>query len=106
MKIRSSLFRDRPLHPLEEAVWWCEYILRHKGAPHLRSQARVLSDVKLLMWDLLLVWLVGFIGLIFGFNYIIKRVFKTKEIEQYWLPKAEKLPHKYVKVETSPYEGD
>ncbi|XP_026461144.1 UDP-glucuronosyltransferase-like [Ctenocephalides felis] len=93
MSQRSSRFRDRPLHPLKEALWWCEYMLRHKGAPHLRSQARALRDPTLFMWDLLIVWMVGFVGVIFGFNYLVKRVFKTKEIEQYWLPKVERIKY-------------
>ncbi|ODM96055.1 UDP-glucuronosyltransferase 2C1 [Orchesella cincta] len=37
---RSTLFRDRQNSPLEKAVWSIEYVLRHGGAPHLRSPAR------------------------------------------------------------------
>ncbi|KAL3288272.1 hypothetical protein HHI36_002720 [Cryptolaemus montrouzieri] len=32
-----SIFLDQPRTGLEEIVWWCEYVIRHKGAPHLRS---------------------------------------------------------------------
>lgn len=39
----SSLFRDRPQKPLDEAVYWTEYVMRHKGAIHLRSPARDLN---------------------------------------------------------------
>jgi len=35
----SEAFRDRPMSPLETAVYWTEYVIRHKGAPHLRSAA-------------------------------------------------------------------
>ncbi|XP_059480751.1 UDP-glycosyltransferase UGT5-like isoform X2 [Neocloeon triangulifer] len=30
---------DQPQTPLERAVFWTEYVLRHNGAPHLRSAA-------------------------------------------------------------------
>ncbi|XP_015369149.1 PREDICTED: UDP-glucuronosyltransferase-like [Diuraphis noxia] len=32
----SEAFRDRPMSALETAVFWTEYVIRHKGAPLLR----------------------------------------------------------------------
>lgn len=32
----SQRFRDRPMHPLEETIYWTEYVLRYKGAKHMR----------------------------------------------------------------------
>ncbi|XP_063992241.1 uncharacterized protein LOC135170396 [Diachasmimorpha longicaudata] len=32
-----TIFRDRPQHPLDEAIWWSEYVIRHKGAPYFQS---------------------------------------------------------------------
>lgn len=29
MKTLSNLFRDRPQKPLQTALWWTEYVLRH-----------------------------------------------------------------------------
>ncbi|XP_052132382.1 UDP-glycosyltransferase UGT5-like [Frankliniella occidentalis] len=39
----SERFRDRPMSPLDTAVYWTEYVIRHKGAPHLRGAARNLT---------------------------------------------------------------
>lgn len=33
----SKLYRDRPESPLEAAVYWIEYVLRHRGARHMQS---------------------------------------------------------------------
>ncbi|KDR22768.1 UDP-glucuronosyltransferase 2C1 [Zootermopsis nevadensis] len=33
----SRIYRDQPLTPLDQAVFWTEYVIRHKGAPHMRS---------------------------------------------------------------------
>lgn len=37
MAQRSRIYRDQPEPPLQRAVWWVEWMLRNKGAPHLRS---------------------------------------------------------------------
>jgi len=39
----SNLTRDQSETPLDKAVYWSEYLIRHKGAPHLRSPARDLN---------------------------------------------------------------
>ncbi|KAJ3642467.1 hypothetical protein Zmor_025253 [Zophobas morio] len=33
---RSKIIRDRPMKPIDEALYWIEYVIRHQGAPHLR----------------------------------------------------------------------
>ncbi|XP_033825405.1 UDP-glucuronosyltransferase 2B4-like isoform X2 [Periophthalmus magnuspinnatus] len=35
----SQLFHDKPIKPLDSAVFWTEFVMRHKGAPHLRSES-------------------------------------------------------------------
>uniref|UniRef100_A0A4W3GJ31 Uncharacterized protein n=1 Tax=Callorhinchus milii TaxID=7868 RepID=A0A4W3GJ31_CALMI len=37
MRHLSELHRDQPETPLDRAMFWIEFVLRHKGAPHLRS---------------------------------------------------------------------
>ncbi|XP_059192348.1 UDP glucuronosyltransferase 2 family, polypeptide B3 isoform X1 [Centropristis striata] len=39
----SSIHHDRPMSPLDEAVFWIEYTMRNKGAKHLRVQAHELT---------------------------------------------------------------
>ncbi|ODM98012.1 UDP-glucuronosyltransferase 2B20 [Orchesella cincta] len=39
----STVFRDRPLSPLQTAIYWVEYIIKHKGAEHLKSAGRDLN---------------------------------------------------------------
>nr|XP_033484047.1 UDP-glucuronosyltransferase 2A2-like [Epinephelus lanceolatus] len=35
----SQLHRDKPMKPLDSAIFWIEYIMRHKGAAHLRTES-------------------------------------------------------------------
>ncbi|XP_056622111.1 UDP glucuronosyltransferase 5 family, polypeptide F1 [Triplophysa dalaica] len=39
MQKLSRLHRDTPLKPLESAIFWTEFVMRHKGAAHLRTEA-------------------------------------------------------------------
>ncbi|XP_007941901.1 UDP-glucuronosyltransferase 1A1-like [Orycteropus afer afer] len=39
----SRLHKDRPVEPLDLAVFWVEFVMRHKGAPHLRPAAHDLT---------------------------------------------------------------
>ncbi|KAI5618669.1 UDP glucuronosyltransferase 1 family, polypeptide B7 precursor, partial [Silurus asotus] len=46
MKKLSALHNDQPITPLDLAVYWTEYVMRHKGAEHLRSAAHNLNWVQ------------------------------------------------------------
>uniref|UniRef100_A0A8C6V071 UDP-glucuronosyltransferase n=1 Tax=Neogobius melanostomus TaxID=47308 RepID=A0A8C6V071_9GOBI len=39
MQRLSRLHRDQPIHPLDNAIFWIEFVIRHKGAAHLRSES-------------------------------------------------------------------
>lgn len=39
MQRLSRLHRDQPVAPMDQAVFWVEYMIRHKGASHLRTEA-------------------------------------------------------------------
>ncbi|XP_059180571.1 UDP-glucuronosyltransferase 1-2-like [Centropristis striata] len=39
MKRLSALHRDKPVSPLETAIYWIEFVMRHKGAAHLRTES-------------------------------------------------------------------
>ncbi|OWR45210.1 UDP-glycosyltransferase UGT33B11 [Danaus plexippus plexippus] len=43
VKKLRQIITDQPQTSLEKAVWWTEYVLRHKGAKHLMSPAANLS---------------------------------------------------------------
>ncbi|XP_063319851.1 UDP-glucuronosyltransferase 2B20-like [Pelmatolapia mariae] len=35
----SQLHHDQPMKPLDSAIFWMEYVMRHKGAAHLRTES-------------------------------------------------------------------
>ncbi|XP_044314895.1 uncharacterized protein LOC108051561 [Drosophila rhopaloa] len=69
----SHTFRDRPMSPLDTAVWWTEYVLRNKDATHMRLKTEEISLMRYYRLD----WLLPF-GLRFGivFGSVIFLIFK------------------------------
>nr|XP_045609040.1 UDP-glucosyltransferase 2-like [Procambarus clarkii] len=65
----SAGLRDQPTSPRDLAVFWTEYVIRHRGAPHLRSPAAQLSWVEFLMLDVILLLLLA----LFIFYFILRR---------------------------------
>ncbi|KAM9860580.1 LOW QUALITY PROTEIN: UDP-glucuronosyltransferase 2B23-like [Aulostomus maculatus] len=39
MQRLSRLHRDQPVKPLDNAIFWIEFVMRHKGAAHLRTES-------------------------------------------------------------------
>ncbi|XP_072948769.1 UDP-glycosyltransferase UGT5-like [Epargyreus clarus] len=48
----SRRFKDRPMTPLDTAMFWIEYVLRHKDADFMKSPARDMSWFRYFMLDL------------------------------------------------------
>uniref|UniRef100_A0A3Q2YF14 UDP-glucuronosyltransferase n=1 Tax=Hippocampus comes TaxID=109280 RepID=A0A3Q2YF14_HIPCM len=46
MRRLSALHRDQPVPALSRAVFWIEFVMRHKGAPHLRNESYKMSTVQ------------------------------------------------------------
>ncbi|XP_033828984.1 UDP-glucuronosyltransferase 2B31-like [Periophthalmus magnuspinnatus] len=46
MKRLSALHRDQPLKPLDRAMFWIEFVMRHGGAKHLVTESYRLSKVQ------------------------------------------------------------
>ncbi|XP_077291582.1 UDP-glycosyltransferase UGT5-like isoform X2 [Arctopsyche grandis] len=51
----SDRFRDRPQTPMETAVYWIEYVIRHKGAQFMKSPLLQLEWYEAFMLDVVLV---------------------------------------------------
>jgi glucuronosyltransferase len=85
VKLLSGIFRDQPLTPLDQAVFWTEYVIRHKGAPHMRSAALDLTWYQYFLLDVIavLALAVGFVLLIvlLVFRAVLRKVFGGKASE-------------------------
>ncbi len=64
-KFQSKLFKDRPLGPMETAIYWTEYVMRYGGASHLKSAAMELYWFQYIGLDIALVYLMAIISLVY-----------------------------------------
>ncbi|XP_065088127.1 UDP-glycosyltransferase UGT5-like [Ochlerotatus camptorhynchus] len=55
----SVVFRDRLTDPMNESIYWMEYVMRHRGAKHLKSNAVDLSVVQYMMLDVVGIAMAG-----------------------------------------------
>ncbi|KAG7219211.1 hypothetical protein INR49_019271 [Caranx melampygus] len=51
MKTLSNIHRDQPMKPLDRAIFWIEFVMRHKGAPHLRTESYKMSAIQYYLID-------------------------------------------------------
>ncbi|KAJ4434825.1 hypothetical protein ANN_23396 [Periplaneta americana] len=69
----SQQFRDRPQSALDTAIFWTEYVIRHRGAPHLRSAAADLPWYQYFLLDVVTVLLIIVVSLI-SVIYVVIRI--------------------------------
>lgn len=53
VKLFSELYQDRPITAKKNAVFWMEYVIRHKGARHLQSPAVHMNFLQLHNFDVI-----------------------------------------------------
>ncbi|XP_026314878.1 UDP-glucuronosyltransferase 1-1-like [Hyposmocoma kahamanoa] len=87
LKLRD-IFLDRPMSPLDMGVYWIEYVLRHKGAAHLRSPVLDLPLPQYLLLDVVILCIAITLMTLFIlhtlFRYLCTRCIK-------WWPFEKKL---------------
>ncbi|KAL0810824.1 hypothetical protein ABMA28_010135 [Loxostege sticticalis] len=78
------LMDDQPQSPLERAVWWTEYVIRHSGARHLRAPAANMSwhqylelELVLNLFAIILILSSAILALLF---FIISRIVSRKYV--------------------------
>ncbi|XP_036435526.1 UDP glucuronosyltransferase 5 family, polypeptide E1 [Colossoma macropomum] len=86
MRRMSQLHHDTPLKPMDTAIFWLEYVMRHKGAAHLRTESYKLPWYKYHNVDVLalLLGVVMVLGLLFSMTCrvlisLLKRKVKVKQ---------------------------
>ncbi|KAL1491841.1 hypothetical protein ABEB36_012376 [Hypothenemus hampei] len=74
-KFRQKLYHDRPEEPMKTAIYWIEYTIRHRGAPHLTVAGAKLPWYKYFMVDVFVVILLGLLVVYKTGKWAVKKLF-------------------------------
>lgn len=88
VKSKSMRYRDRPMSALDSAVFWVEYVIRHNGARHLKSDAAYmnmfqqnsLDVIAFLVIVLIVIWKILKFVVVKSFKQL-KKVFTTRKVK-------------------------
>ncbi|XP_077067070.1 UDP glucuronosyltransferase 5 family, polypeptide A1 [Siphateles boraxobius] len=82
MQRLSRLHHDQPMKPLDRAVFWIEFVMRNRGAPHLRTQSFRMSWIEYysidVFWTLTATLLIFAFLIVYVIRYLFRVLFKKK----------------------------
>ncbi|KAJ8959695.1 hypothetical protein NQ318_021887 [Aromia moschata] len=67
---------DSPTSGLESAVWWTEYVIRHKGAKHLRNPAADLPLYQYFLLDVISFLVLATASALWVASFLMKKLYK------------------------------
>lgn len=76
------LSRDKPMSAADTAVWWVEYVARHKGAAHLRPAVLDLPWYQVYLVDIFLFFTIIFSVMILFLYMLLKILFCRSNISK------------------------
>ncbi len=86
MRRMSSLHRDTPIKPMDSAIFWLEFVMRHKGAAHLRTESYRLPWYSYYCIDVLMLIMSLFIALcvllVLMSRALLKSLCQAKKIQK------------------------
>ncbi|XP_039250280.1 UDP-glucuronosyltransferase 2B31-like [Styela clava] len=74
----SELHKDKVMTPLESATYWIEYVIRHKGAYHLRPAAHELWWFQYHLLDVIVFLIGSLVGAIWVVKLFIRYLLRKK----------------------------
>ncbi|CAH0548076.1 unnamed protein product [Brassicogethes aeneus] len=80
---QSRILKDQPMKGVKKAVWWVEYVLRHNGAPHLRSGFVDMPFYQYYLLDVMGFFLLCFFLIMVVFYKILTYVLSLKKVKSH-----------------------
>ncbi|XP_075230317.1 UDP-glycosyltransferase UGT5-like [Lycorma delicatula] len=74
MERLSAISKDKPMANEETAAWWVEYVIRHKGAPHLRPAVQDLYWFQYTLLDIIAFISIFLFLFVYFIYFIVKKI--------------------------------
>lgn len=81
MEKLSQISKDKPMNNADTAVWWIEYVIRHKGAHHLRPALQNLKWYQYTLLDIIGFILLVIFTIFYLFYYFVNKFLCTSPNE-------------------------
>ena len=82
MKRLSDLSKDTVLTPVEQAIWWVEYVIRHNGARHLRPASLDLHWMQYYLVDVAAFFVFVVCALAFGVFKLLQYIYREHMLKK------------------------
>lgn len=89
MKKLSTILRDTPSSPLDKAIWWTEYVLRHHGADHLKPSSLDLYWFQFILLDVIVTIFIVIVIIVLLIMLVIRKTFTIfrRKVKTEWKEK-------------------
>lgn len=78
----KKIVYDTPMPPVETAVWWIEYAIRHKGAPHYKYRGVEVPFWEYYFLDIFLLFLIILAVLVILVRNFFCKILKMKNMKE------------------------
>lgn len=62
------------MSPMDTAIYWTEYVIRHRGAPHMRTAGADLPLYQYLLLDVIAALVTAFLIVLYVIYFIFKKL--------------------------------
>ncbi|XP_032684087.1 UDP-glucuronosyltransferase 2B9-like isoform X2 [Odontomachus brunneus] len=81
----KALSNDEPYNRLENAIWWTEFVIRHKGAPHLHTNIAHEPWYKRYDMDVIAILSIVMFVVLICTSVIIYKLLKIIILKYFWI---------------------
>lgn len=76
----QALWRDNMVDPMDTFVWWIEYVVKYKGAKHLKSHASEMCWFSYLLIDVFIASIAVVAGTIYLLYILLRKLLCRKQV--------------------------